>query len=128
MFAQDIIEYNNLNTAVDKGATCASACSMLWAAGIERRVDGGRIGLHQASVNGRGVGDPLLHGRSAVVTIGEIMRISMFLQSRGAPFQDESVNPAFVTPHDQIHWLTPAEIAAWNTVPIAKRQRFGPLH
>jgi hypothetical protein len=129
IFAQDFIEHHGLSTNVDAGGECASACSILWASGVRRHVQpGGRVGTHQASFNGKGYDDPSLDGHTGSTLAVENIRMSLYLQSRGAPFRPDFDTPTWDTPPDQMHWLTPAEIAAWRNVPLANRPPFYPIH
>jgi hypothetical protein len=126
-FAQNVIEYNGINTSVMPNSTCASACSILWASGVKRSVaPGARVGVHQASIGGTGADELFKHGYDdeAGMTGYHDGRIHYYLDTRGAPASVSSA--AFDTMPDGIHWLTPSEIAEWRNIPVQNRPFFHP--
>ena len=127
-FGQDIIEYNQLNTGVAAGGTCASACAILWASGKRRSVaPDSRIGVHQVSLGGRSAEFFTEDADAMSMTAFETGRASLYLRTRGA---SESVwlNGVTGAQPDQIHWLPPSEIAEWKTVALTERPHFSPPH
>ena len=82
---------------------CASACVLLWAAGVHKSVaPDSRVGVHMTSLSDDA-------SRTNLLLNGMIGRD---LASVGAPAS--VVAAAVATPGDSIYWLTPADFAAWN--------------
>lgn len=93
---------DGFNTEVARGGMCASACVLLWAAGVHKSVAAdARVGVHMTSQGDSGDTSLFLNGM-----------IGRDLASVGAPAS--VVAAAVSTPGNSIYWLTPADLAAWN--------------
>lgn len=93
-----LIQFSGADTRVD--GQCASACAMLYAAGIHRSVtSGSRIGVHQSDAG------------SIVDNAIEDLMINF-----GTPLS--IVNLMMKTPNSSIHWLTYNELQEWNNVKV----------
>ena len=94
---------DGFDTGVAPGGMCASACVLLWAAGVHKSVaPDSRVGVHMTSLSDDA-------SRTNLLLNGMIGRD---LASVGAPAS--VVAAAVATPGDSIYWLTPADFAAWN--------------
>lgn len=121
-FAQDVTEYNRFNTGVTIYGKCASACTILWAAGRRRSVaDDYQIGVHQASLNGLGA-DEQENSADSKETTFATGRMQLFLETRGAP-KSIFIDISDTKPRD-VYWVSPFELAEWQTIPIENRPKF----
>lgn len=94
-----IIHSRGFVTAVPKGAVCASACVLLFAAGSRKIVSAGAaLGVHGAAIGSRQT-----EGALAVTTL-----LAKALAAYGTPAS--VIGRMAVTPPDQVAWLTAAEI------------------
>lgn len=130
----EAIRARRLATRVTSGAVCASACVYAFLGGIIRTVDpGGRVGIHMAS---GAFNDAYVKAIRDVLTdpnggsIDDKVRFIILLNEqftaiaarRQAKFLTEMgvslglLDPGFDTPHLDIHWLSPAELATYNVV------------
>ncbi len=101
-----------IETQVEQGAICLSACPYIFVGGTARKVeDGGRFGVHQHSFGENTIlpaflaTEDIQRGQAEVldhlVTMGIDLRI---------------MGPALATPADEIYILTTAELAEWAVV------------
>ena len=93
------IRNTGLNTAAV--GNCASACFLMFAAGINRAVfEGAKIGVHSAS----------LRGIEKLETQAVTTQMARKLSDMGVP--PSIVGKVVTTPADEIAWLTPEDLAA----------------
>jgi hypothetical protein len=89
-------------TLVPEGATCASACSMIWLAGARRMLaEGGRIGFHAMSIRQNGF---------AVETHRPDVDLRRWLTELG--YSDDTTATIVNTPSRLVHWLDRLELQA----------------
>ncbi len=130
----DLIREKRLPTRVRAGTTCASACFFAFVGGFSRTVEpGGRIGLHNASRSGseryrqlitEALLDPTLG--SVDQRVEQIIMVTERFAASAAGAQAvhlvkmgvslRVLDRIFGTFHDDIHWLTPAELTSYNVV------------
>ena len=111
--AVDLAKYiheHNFSTVAITG-TCASACTIVWAAGNNKLAEPFVIGVHRASlISGEIVNDTQEHNDSVSNMLANI------LASYNAP--PSVVYAAKVTPPASLYLLTCDELKAWNaTIP-----------
>ena len=95
------VHAHHVTTGVVKGGRCASSCVMIWASGEKKTLPyNGAIGVHQCDAPTQVAIDACLHGT-----------IELF-QHTGAP--DSVLADITITPNDDIHWLSLAELRAWK--------------
>lgn len=98
-------------TSVAANGQCASACVVVWAAGVRKSVgDGARIGVHSATLNGVAGHDGGPEDQRIEVEATGVM--ARFFQRTGAPAN--VITKTYHTPSSAIYWLTDDEIAAWK--------------
>ncbi|WP_244618627.1 PAN domain-containing protein [Rhizobium sp. 18065] len=97
----DDIHQRKLATYIPKGSRCHSACSFVFLAGNERKVDG-ELGVHQISSD-----SPDLIG--AQLAISDIIEV---LNRFGTPM--DVMHVMFKTPPDDMHVFTPEEIERYQ--------------
>ncbi len=101
-----------LKTTIPSGGLCASACSFLFFAGVERNADG-QLGVHRIS------------GGNADLATGQVALGDIF-----SSFEDFGVPTGVIarmmnTPADQMYWFQPEEMTALGLIgrepaPVAK--------
>jgi hypothetical protein len=95
-----IVERFKLNTGVAHRGQCASACVMAWSAGVHKSsATDADVGVHMARQGDRIASDATLF-------------YANFVKDHGAP--DSVVAELISTPPEGMHWLTQAELQAWN--------------
>lgn len=100
------------NTQLLAGAVCLSACPYLLAAGVERRVeDGAVIGVHQHFFGENAALPAFLAARDIQRGQGEVMA---YLDAMG--IDPRLMQPALITPPDEIYLLTAQELERYNLV------------
>lgn len=105
----DMIGRFHLNTGVEHGGQCVSACVLAWGRGAHKSVSTtSAVGVHQVQFNP--AGPVTLADASGFISYNG--KLAKFLQDDGAPYS--VVYAAVNTPPDQVYWLTPADYAAWN--------------
>jgi ATP-dependent protease ClpP protease subunit len=101
----------HVDTVVPNGATCASACVMIWGAGVHKSVGvKGRIGVH----NGSSV-SPNDADKDAVANAATVF-MTKAIASEGAP--PSVVAAAATTEASDLHWLTYDDVVAWKATVI----------
>jgi hypothetical protein len=106
------IKDNKVDTVVANGATCASACALIWGAGWNKKAGvEAHIGVHGASNIDRNATD---EQRGAAEADGTLT-MARTLADEGAP---TSIIAA--TLPNEMHWLTTAEVAAWGATILDK--------
>lgn len=98
----EAIRFARIATVVPKGAPCASACFLAFAAGSEK------FASYSASVGVHGVSEP--DGRET--TAAKSATVSMARVSKELGVPDIIIGKMVVTPPDQIIWLNPNELRA----------------
>ena len=108
-----LIRKRNFATRVEAGRYCASACPLVFAGGVERRVDPrGLIGVHQiaavkSAAGGLGPDEMSLAQRASAQCLAYLVEMG--------------VNPrvwvhAMETPHDRLFVFQPDELATMNLI------------
>lgn len=96
-----IIGLNGLDTVLYPGATCASACPMMFFAGSRKILgSGARLGVHRASIGPNGNESPS--------TMDTSIRIGRMLTRLGAP--KRVIEKLLATPPGSITWLIAADL------------------
>jgi hypothetical protein len=104
----EIVNRHGLTVYVEEGATCASACFLVFAAGKEKIASyRGRIGVHSA--------------RDAE---GDATRASAATSVMSVPLRTLGVPPAIIrkmadTPHERIAWLSTPELQTMQVKPLS---------
>jgi hypothetical protein len=105
----DLIENYHFATSVAAGGVCSSACVLAWATGTRKSVaSDAYIGVHNASATGIG-GHSVSDKLKGFDVTGEMAKL---IRRYGAP--DNVVAKLLDTPSDDMYWLTPDDLAAWN--------------
>jgi hypothetical protein len=96
----DIVREASIATAVDEGADCASACFIVFAAGIGKFVHhGARIGVHGASDEW---GEETVESGAATVMVARIVK--------ELDVPTDIIGKMVVTPPQEMIWLAPDEV------------------
>jgi ATP-dependent protease ClpP protease subunit len=103
----EIVKRHGLTTYVEEGATCASACFLVFAAGKEKIASySGRIGVHSAKdAEGNAT------RASAATSV-----MSVLLRSLGVP--PTIIKKMATTPHERIAWLSTPELQSMQVKPL----------
>jgi hypothetical protein len=130
----EAIRLYRIATRIRPNSSCASACAFAFMGGIIRSIDpGGRIGIHMASgANSaeyiQAVRNVLQDSRIADIEdrVRAVIRINEQYSAKAARRQARYLaemgvslrllDPAFDTPHSDIHWLNAAENSDYNVV------------
>jgi hypothetical protein len=104
-----LIRLYGITTIVDYNATCASACMLTFAAGVQRGAwAGARLGVHNASTDGTAEdGSPSPADKGTVLLAQE-------MASYGAPAS--IITKLVITPPSDMAWLTNEDVAGWVTI------------
>ncbi|MEM7641051.1 MAG: hypothetical protein AAF366_00820 [Pseudomonadota bacterium] len=101
-----------LETRLQDGAVCLSACPYVFAGGVTRQVDeGARLGVHQHSFGESSILPAFLavedvqRGQAEVLAHLEAMGVDLGI-----------MGPAMATPADEIYILTAEELDRWDVV------------
>jgi hypothetical protein len=107
-FAEALRKAGN-NTGVAEGGICASACVIIWAAGVHKSVSASsRIGVHGASFAGANI-----NASNKQMFEGATSRaLAVTLREYGAPAT--VVAAAATTAPEDIYWLTYQDYADWG--------------
>ena len=106
----DIIRKGKIATAVLSGATCASACFIIFAAGNEKYVHyTAMIGVHGAS---DATGNETVKSGAATISMARVVR------ELGVPAG--IIGKMVVTPPDQMVWLVPDDLRSMGTYMLGK--------
>jgi hypothetical protein len=104
-----VIAQYRLTTGVAAGGICASSCVVAWASGTAKfAASDSAIGVHRPTLDGLDLTDPAVAAWATKVA----MAYANSLKDRGAPVS--VVKFAMSTPANEVHWLTPDELAAWK--------------
>lgn len=103
---------DGIETRLEAGTVCLSACPYAFAGGILRAVDdGARLGVHQHSFGETTVlpaflaTEDIQRGQAKVLAHLDAMGIDLRI-----------MGPAMATPADEIYILTPDELSEWNVI------------
>jgi hypothetical protein len=106
----DAIRFGKMSTNVGKGATCASACFLIFAAGNTKFANyDANIGVHGASDTN---GDETVETGAATVSMARIAK------ELGVP--SAIIGRMVVTPPDDMVWLTPQDLQSMGTTMVGK--------
>jgi hypothetical protein len=106
----DAIRFGKMSTNVGKGATCASACFLIFAAGNTKFATyDAKIGVHGASDAN---GDESVQSGAATVSMARIAK------DLGVP--SAIIGRMVVTPPDDMVWLTPQDLQSMGTTMVGK--------
>jgi hypothetical protein len=106
----DIVRQGKIATAVLSGATCASACFVIFAAGNEKYAHySSMIGVHGASDRS---------GRETVESGAATVSMARIVRELGVP--PPIVGKMVVTPPDQVVWLGPNDLRSMGTTILGK--------
>jgi hypothetical protein len=100
----------NLSTAVAQGDECASACAIVFAAGVGKLAEhGARIGLHGATD---------ASGKEDMESEATTLRVARLLSRLDVP--PDIIGKMVVTPVNQMLWLTPDDLRSMDVAMIGK--------
>src|SRR6185437_10016175 len=106
----DVVRKAKIATAVLSGATCASACFIIFAAGNEKYAHyTAALGVHGASEPN---GEESVESGAATVSMARVVR------ELGVPAS--IIGKMVVTPPDQMVWLGPDELRSMGTNMLGK--------
>lgn len=106
----DLIRRAKLSTVVAGGAHCASACFIIFAAGIERFAD------YDAAIGVHGVSDK--SGQETAQTEAATISMARIVSGFGVPRR--IIGQMVVTPAQNIAWLTPDDLRSMGTIMIGR--------
>jgi hypothetical protein len=106
----DVVRYAKISTVVANGATCASACFIVFAAGLEKFASyNANIGVHGASDKS---------GEETVASGAVTVSMARIVKDLGVP--SAIIGKMVVTPPDQMVWLTPDDLRSMSTTMTGK--------
>jgi hypothetical protein len=106
----DAVRFGKMSTNEGKGATCASACFLIFAAGNTKfAAYDAKIGVHGASDEN---GDETVRSSAATVSMARIAK------ELGVP--SAIIGRMVVTPPDDMVWLTPQDLQSMGTTMVGK--------
>lgn len=101
----EIIKYAKMATSVPAGSSCASACFVAFAAGIEKFVSySGSVGVHGASDSS---------GRETTQSSAATVSMARIVKELGVPAG--IIGKMVVTPPHQVVWLSPDDLRSMGT-------------
>jgi hypothetical protein len=108
-----MVRSNGIKTVVgasDSVGICASACMLIYAAGVERHAwEGARLGVHNANTGiAKPDGAPDDDGKGTVMLATE-------MANYGTPAS--VIAKLVITPADSMAWLTNDDVAGWVIIP-----------
>ena len=107
----DVVRKAGLTTRVPYRATCASACVLVFAAGVNRVADvESTIAVHSAGMPGQADVDEEMVENGATLAVTTVM--ARIMSSYGAPAS--VIGKMVATPTGDAAVLTSADLAAWN--------------
>lgn len=105
----EIVRFAKAATVVANGATCASACFLIFAAGSEKFAShSAQIGVHGASESGR----ETINSGAATVSMARV--------SKELGVSETIIGKMVVTPPDQMVWLSPNDLRSIGTTMTGK--------
>lgn len=109
----DVVRHGKIATAVLSGATCASACFIIFAAGNEKYAHyTATIGVHGASDSS---GKETVESGAATISMARIVR------ELGVPAS--IIGKMVVTPPDQMVWLGPDDLRSMGAAMLGKPEQ-----
>jgi hypothetical protein len=106
----DIVRYAKVATNVAGGATCASACFLIYAAGATKFANyTAQVGVHGASDK---------QGEETVVSSAATVSMARAAKDLGVPAA--IIGRMVVTPPNEMVWLTPQDLQSMGTTMIGK--------
>ena len=107
----DVVRKSRLTTRIPYRATCASACVLVFAAGVNRVADAeSTIAVHSAGMPGQAdVGEQMVENGATLAVTTVMARV---MSSYGAP--PSVIGKMVSTPTEETAIITPAELEAWN--------------
>jgi hypothetical protein len=109
----DIVHEAGMATAVDEAAECASACFIIFAAGIGKFAHyGARIGLNGASGASNKAGRETVPADTVTAVIVRLFR------EMDVP--TDIIAKVFVTPPQQMIWLMPDELRSMGVTMVSR--------
>jgi hypothetical protein len=106
----EIIRYGKIGTVVAAGATCASACFVIFAGGTSKYAS------YSASVGVHGASDA--EGRETIEAGGATVLMARALKELGVP--EAILGKMVVTPPSSMVWLTPDDLRSIGTTMTGK--------
>jgi hypothetical protein len=101
------------NTGVAEHGVCASACVIIWAAGVRKSASqSSQIGVHGAYLDNGGVENAKAEETDKLYEATFTLKIAQQLKMYDAP--DNVVVAAIMTPPNDMYWLTQADAEAWG--------------
>ena len=108
------VKDNQVDTIVANGATCTSACVMVWGAGTHKTAGStAQIGVHGASTTVASNDDE----KAAIEALGTLT-VARALAEEKAPAA--VIAAVATTASSDMHWLTADEAAAWGSTVLDK--------
>jgi hypothetical protein len=121
----EAIRKNGGNTGVAENGQCASACVLLWAAGVQKSASlTSKIGVHGAYFDKTAVKAPTKEAaddakNAPLFEATWTLEIAQQLKMYGAP--DHVVVQAIMTPSKDMYWLTADDAKAWGATILDKK-------
>ena len=104
-----LVEYGRLDTVLADGATCASACALIFFSGAHKILGpDAHIGVHRAATP---------TGMETASTLDTSWSLAKALRGMGA--RQAVIDKLMTTPPGRIAWLTPSDLAGLRGVTIA---------
>ena len=104
-----LVDYGRLDTVLADGATCASACALIFFSGAHKILGpDAHIGVHRAATPA---------GTETNSTLDTSWRLAKALRGMGA--RQAVIDKLMTTPPGRIAWLTPSDLAGLRGVTIA---------
>jgi hypothetical protein len=113
----DLVRRAKLPTIVAAGARCASACFIVFAAGVEK------FASYDAQIGVHGVSDKF--GRETEQTDAATIAMARIVSRFGVP--PSIIGQMVTTPAQEIAWLTPQDLREMGVVVTGQRQHLAPL-
>jgi membrane-bound ClpP family serine protease len=108
------VKDNQIDTVVPNGAVCASACVMIWGAGVHKSAgETAKIGVHGASTTVASNDDE----KAAIEALGTLA-VARALAEEKAPAA--VIAAVATTTSSDIHWLTSADVVDWSATILDK--------
>lgn len=109
----DLVRRAKLPTVVASGSRCASACFVVFAAGIEK------FASYDASIGVHGVSDKL--GRETARTEAATISMARIVSTYGVP--PRIIGQMVITPAQDIAWLTPEDLRSMGAIMTGRLAR-----
>jgi ATP-dependent protease ClpP protease subunit len=107
------VKDNQIDTIVPNGATCASACVMIWGAGAHKTIwSTSKIGVHGASA--------YIASNDQRVAVEALGTVAMARTLAGEKAPPAVVAAVTTTSSSDMHWLTADDAVAWGATILDK--------